>query len=59
MNPKIEVIKSKVGSDKDLEKYGYKMKQFADTHKIVNILTTMDIQGLVSYATILYKDTNR
>jgi hypothetical protein len=55
MNPKIEVIKLKVGSDKDLEKYRYEMKKFAETHKIVSVITAMDIQALVIYATILYE----
>jgi hypothetical protein len=56
MNPKIEVIKSKVGTDKDFKKFRYEKRHFAETHKIVNVSTTMDIQGLVIYATILYEE---
>jgi hypothetical protein len=26
------------------------------THKVINVSTTMDTQGLVIYATILYED---
>ena len=56
MNPQIEVIKGKVGLDKHLEKFRNELKQFAEAHKVINVSTTVDIQGLVIYATILYEE---
>jgi hypothetical protein len=56
MNPKIEVIESKLRSGTDLDGFRLKLKEFAQAHKLINVSTTMDTQGLVIYATILYED---
>ena len=56
MNPKIEIIKGKVGIDKHFEKFRHELKQFAETHRIVNISTTLDVQDGTLFATILYEE---
>jgi hypothetical protein len=56
MNPKIEVIESKLRGGSDLEEFRLKLEEFAGAHKVINISTTMDTQGLVIYATILYEE---
>ena len=55
MNPNVEVIKLKVGTDVDFDEYRFRLKRFAEHHKIISITTAMDVQGLVIYATILYE----
>ena len=59
MNPKIEVIESKLRRGTDLDKYRLKLEEFAQIHRVINVSTTMDTQGLVIYATILYEDANK
>jgi hypothetical protein len=59
MNPKIEVIESKLRGGSDLEEFRLKLGKFAEAHKVINVSTTMDTQGLVIYATILYEEVDR
>jgi hypothetical protein len=37
MNPKIEVIKWNLIEKQDIEKFHRELKQFAETHKVVNV----------------------
>jgi hypothetical protein len=55
MTIKIEVIKGKVRTENDFEKFRRELNQFAKAHKVVNISTTMDTQRRIIYATILYE----
>jgi hypothetical protein len=55
MNPKIEVIVSKL-SGTDLDGFRLKLKELHKPIRVINVSTTMDTQGLVIYATILYED---
>ena len=62
MNSKIEVLKYRMYDDKDLGKYRNGLKQFAETHKVINLSTTVSSTGNGSdymFATILYEDTDK
>ena len=56
MNPKIEVKESKLRGGADLDNFRLKLEEFAQAHRVINVSTTMDTQGLVIYATILYEE---
>jgi hypothetical protein len=62
MNPKIEVIEGALISDKDVEKFRHKMKQFAEVHKVINVSTAMTsgsrYGGPAIVATILYEEVD-
>jgi hypothetical protein len=37
MNPKIEVIKGRMITEVDFEKFRHELKQFAEAHKVLNV----------------------
>jgi hypothetical protein len=58
LNPKIEVIKGKMVTENDFEKFRYKIKQFVEAHKVVNASTAIgsNTAGVgIIVATILYE----
>jgi hypothetical protein len=62
MNPKIEVMKWRMITDEDLEKYRSALKQFAEAHKIANVSTTVSSTGNGAsqmFVTILYEEVDK
>jgi hypothetical protein len=62
MNPKIEVIKWNLIEKQDIEKFHRELKQFAETHKVVNVSTAADylMNGIRSIiVTILYEEEDK
>jgi hypothetical protein len=58
MNLKIEVIKGKIVTGNDFEKFRRELKQFAEAHKVVNVSTAIGssmAEASTIVATILYE----
>ena len=57
MNLKIEVIKGKIVTGNDFEKFRRELKQFSEAHKVVSVLTAIGSMAEAStiVATILYE----